>query len=230
MTPPTSLGAGVRSARGAVDDGLIGAPVAAAAFITASGLEHPYPASELNHRPGAGSLLDLGPVCLRALVHLLGPVSRVTGATSGPRAERTADGAPGAEEGFETEPDTQVTGVLEHTDGPLTTLVIRSGSRTAGLPRIEVHGTEGSLSLPGLDGGDGPVALHRADGEWEPLPETALAEDLVDRPHRADQPHRAPDELARHALDVMLTLFDAARDGVWLPVRGDRARPEAVRT
>ena len=212
---PPRVGTGVRSARGAVDDGLIGDPVAATAFITAPDPERPCPASELYDRPGGGPLFGLGPHHLCALVHLLGPVSRVTGAAS--------------------QPDAELTGLLEHAGGALTTLVVGSGSHPARLPRVEVHGTEGSLALPGPDGFDGPVELHRAGGGWQPLPVSgghrgggagpgvpvaALTEDL---------PRRDSDELARHALDIMQTLLDAARDGVWLPVRGDHARPEAVR-
>ncbi|MEV8349294.1 Gfo/Idh/MocA family protein [Streptomyces niveus] len=208
----TVLGTGVRTARRAVDDGLIGVPVAACAFITAPGPERPYPASELYDRPGGGPLFDTGPHHISALVHLLGPVSRVTATAPPPRAG----------ERFEAEADTQVTGLLEHAGGALTTLVMNSGAHEGRLPRIEVHGTEGSLSLPDPDGSDGPVELHRAGGAWEPLPVSRAS-------GGCRSTGRAPGELARHVLDVMLTLLDAARDGVWLPVRGDRARPEAVR-
>lgn len=194
-TGDTVLGTGVRTARSAMDDGLIGAPVAATAFMTAPGRERP-------------PLFDVGPSCLRALVHLLGPVSRVTGAVGG---------VPPAGERFETETDTRLTGLLEHAGGALTTLVMDADGHTAPPPRIEVHGTEGSLSLPDPDGFDGPVELHRAGGAWEPLPASGGSRDAL------------PGELSRHARDVMLTLLDAARDGVWLPVRTDRARPEAVR-
>ncbi|MFE4610501.1 Gfo/Idh/MocA family oxidoreductase [Streptomyces niveus] len=208
----TVLGTGVRTARRAVDEGLIGVPVAACAFITAPGPERPYPASELYDRPGGGPLFDTGPLHISALVHLLGPVSRVTATAPPPRAG----------ERFEAEADTQVTGLLEHAGGALTTLVLNSGVHEGRLPRIEVHGTEGSLSLPDPDSSDGPVELHRAGGAWEPLPVSHAS-------GGCRSTGRAPGELARHVLDVMLTLLDAARDGVWLPVRGDRARPEAVR-
>lgn len=209
----TVLGTGVGTARRAVDDGLIGVPVAASAFITAPGPERPYPASALYDRPGGGPLFDTGPHHISALVHLLGPVGRVTATAPRPRAG----------ERFEAEVDTQVTGLLEHTGGALTTLVMNSGAHQGRQPRIEVHGTEGSLSLPDPGGSDGPVELHRAGGAWEPL--------LVSGgPDNCRSAGRAPGELARHVLDVMLTLLDAARDGVWLPVRGDHARPEAVRT
>ncbi|MEV8290751.1 Gfo/Idh/MocA family protein [Streptomyces niveus] len=208
----TVLGTGVRTARRAVDDGLIGVPVAACAFITAPGPERPCPVSELYDRPGGGPLFDTGPHHISALVHLLGPVSWVAATPSPPRAD----------ERFEAGADNQVTGLLEHEGGALTTLVINSGDREGRLPHIEVHGTEGSLSLPDPDGSDGPVELHRAGGTWEPLPVSRASGGC-----RSDG--RAPGEITRHVLDVMLTLLDAARDGVWLPVRGDRARPEAVR-
>ncbi|WP_330177135.1 Gfo/Idh/MocA family oxidoreductase [Streptomyces sp. NBC_01498] len=235
--PDTVLGTGVQTARRAVDDGLIGTPVAATAFMTTPGHERWHPAPEFYYLPGGGPLLDMGPYYLSTLVHLLGPVGRVTGAASRPRPERVVGGGPRAGERFTSEVDTHVTGLLEHTGGALTTLVMSFDIHAARLPRIEVHGTEGSLSLPDPNGFDGPVDLHRAGGGWEPLPvsggyrnagrgtgladlATALAE---------DRPHRASGELARHVLDVMLTLLDAARDGVWLPVAGDCGRPEAVR-
>ncbi|WP_329031828.1 Gfo/Idh/MocA family oxidoreductase [Streptomyces sp. NBC_01725] len=235
--PDTVLGTGTQSARAAVDDGLIGAPVAATAFMTTPGHERWHPDPEFYYRPGGGPLLDMGPYYLSALVHLLGPVGRVTGAASRPRAERTIGGGPRAGERFDTEVDTHVTGLLEHTGGALTTLVMSFDIHAARLPRIEVHGTEGSLSVPDPNGFDGPVELHRAGGEWERLPVAGgyrdagrgtgladLATALAD-----DRPHRASAELARHVLDTMLTLLDAAREGLWLPVRGGCARPEAVR-
>lgn len=118
----TVLGTGVGTARRAVDDGLIGVPVAASAFITAPGPERPYPASALYDRPGGGPLFDTGPHHISALVHLLGPVGRVTATAPRPRAR----------ERFEAEVDTQVTGLLEHTGGALTTLVMNSGAHQGG--------------------------------------------------------------------------------------------------
>ncbi|MFI6692944.1 Gfo/Idh/MocA family protein [Streptomyces sp. NPDC050433] len=235
--PDTVLGTGVQTARGAVDDGLIGTPVAATAFMTTPGHERWHPDPEFYYRPGGGPLLDMGPYYLSALVHLLGPVGRVTAAASRSRPERTIGSGPRAGERFDTEVETHVTGLLEHAGGALTTLVMSFDIHAARLPRIEVHGTEGSLSVPDPNGFDGPVELHRAGGEWERLPVSGgyrdagrgtgladLATSLTE-----DRPHRASGELARHVLDVMLTLLDAAREGVWLPVRSDCARPEAVR-
>ncbi|MFD7289386.1 Gfo/Idh/MocA family protein [Streptomyces sp. NPDC059863] len=235
--PDTVLGTGVQTARKAVDDGLIGTPVAATAFMTTAGHERWHQDPEFYYRRGGGPLLDMGPYYLSALVHLLGPVITVTGAGSRPRAEREIGSGPRAGERFAVEVDTHVTGVLRHANGALTTLVMSFDIQAARLPRIEVHGTEASLSLPDPNGFDGTVELHRGTGEWEALPVTAgyvgagrgtgladLAMSLA-----GGRPHRASAELARHVLDIMLTLLDSAREGRALPVESCSVRPEPVR-
>ncbi|MFJ1646237.1 Gfo/Idh/MocA family protein [Streptomyces sp. NPDC088258] len=234
--PDTVLGTGVQTARAAVDAGLIGTPVAATAFMTTPGHERWHPDPEFYYRPGGGPLLDMGPYYLSALVHLLGPVVEVSGAASRPRAEREIGSGPRAGERFAVDVDTHVTGVLRHAGGALTTLMMSFDIQAARLPPIEVHGTGGSLSVPDPNRFDGPVELHRPAGGWETLPVSAgypgaargtgladLARALAER-----RPHRASAELARHVLDVMLTLLDAAREGRALPVASACVRPEPV--
>ncbi|WP_407562847.1 Gfo/Idh/MocA family protein [Streptomyces sp. 184] len=233
--PDTVLGTGTQTARKAVDDGLVGSPVAATAFMTTAGHEAWHPDPEFYYRPGGGPLLDMGPYYLSALIHLLGPVTRVTGAASRPRAERTIGSGPRAGQTFPVEVDTHVTGVLEHACGALSTLVMSFDVRAARLPRIEVHGTDASLSLPDPNNFDGAVELNRGDG-WETLPASAgfpgagrgtgladLSEALA-----AGRPHRASAELAAHVLDIMLTLTDAAAQGRALAVSSTCERPAPV--
>ncbi|MEV7867298.1 Gfo/Idh/MocA family oxidoreductase [Streptomyces sp. NPDC088124] len=234
--PDTVLGTGVQTARKAVDDGLIGTPVAATAFMTTAGHERWHPAPEFYYRPGGGPLLDMGPYYLSALVHLLGPVVKVTGAASRPRAEREIGGGPRAGERFGVEVDTHVSGVLQHAGGALTTLLMSFDIQAARLPRIEVYGTGGSLSVPDPNGFDGAVELHGPTGKWETLPVTAGYADagrgtgLADlaRALAENRPHRASAELARHVLDIMLTLLDSAREDKALRVASSCARPEPV--
>lgn len=235
--PDTVLGTGTQTARKAVDDGLIGTPVAATAFMTTAGHEAWHPDPEFYYRPGGGPLLDMGPYYLSALVHLLGPVVRVTGAASRPRTEREIGKGPRAGHRFPVEVDTHVTGILEHAGGALSTLVMSFDIRAARLPRIEVHGTAASLSVPDPNGFDGSVEIHRGDG-WEALPVSAgypdggrgtgLA-DLADA-LAAGRPHRASAELAAHVLDVMLTLMDAADQGAALAVTSTCERPAPVKS
>ncbi|KIF66454.1 oxidoreductase [Streptomyces sp. AcH 505] len=234
--PDTVLGTGVQTARKAVDDGLIGTPVAAMAFMTTPGHEAWHPDPEFYYRPGGGPLLDMGPYYVSALVQLLGPVVKVTGASSRPRAERQIGSGPRAGERFAVEIDTHVTGVLHHAGGQLSTLVMSFDIAKARLPRIEVHGTDASLSVPDPNNFDGAVELFRTGGDWETLPVSAgyagggrgtgLA-DLADALAEG-RPHRASGEVARHVLDVMLTLLDSAKEGRTLDIGSTCARPEPV--
>ncbi|MEV6588722.1 Gfo/Idh/MocA family protein [Streptomyces acidicola] len=235
--PDTVLGTGTQTGRKAVDDGLIGTPVAATAFMTTPGHEAWHPDPEFYYRPGGGPLLDMGPYYISALIHLLGPVAKVTGAASTPRTEREIASGPRAGQRFAVEVDTHVTGILHHTNGALSTLVMSFDIHGSGLPRIEVHGTEGSLSLPDPNTFDGPVRLWpgRADG-WEQLPVSAGHEnagrgiglaDLADA-LATGRPHRASAELAQHVLDVMLTLLDSAHEGRTLTVTTTCERPAPV--
>jgi predicted dehydrogenase len=235
--PDTVLGTGLQTARKAVDDGLIGTPVAATAFMTTPGHEAWHPDPEFYYRPGGGPLLDMGPYYLSALVHLLGPVARVSGAVATPRAEREIGSGPRAGQRFPVEVDTHVTGVLQHADGALSTLVMSFDVHAARLPRIEVHGAAGSLSAPDPNGFAGTVEWFPAGGPWQELPVSAgypgagrgtgLA-DLADA-LAAGRPHLASAELAEHVLDVMLTLLDAAHRGVALDVATRCERPAPVR-
>ncbi|MBY8878704.1 Gfo/Idh/MocA family oxidoreductase [Streptomyces sp. PLK6-54] len=235
--PDTVLGTGTQTARRAVDDGLVGTPLAATAFMTTAGHERWHPDPEFYYRPGGGPLLDMGPYYLSALVHLLGPVTAVTGAASARRAERVIGSGPRAGQRFPVAVDTHVTGILHHAGGALSTLVMSFDVHAARLPRIEVYGTAGSLSVPDPNGFDGQVEWYPADRErWESLPVSAgypgagRGTGLADLAAAiaAGTPHRASAELAAHVLDVMLGLLDAARQGVTLPIDGGCPRPAPV--
>ncbi len=218
--PDTVLGTGVQTARAALAGGRIGTPVAATAFMTGAGHESWHPDPEFYYRPGGGPLYDMGPYYLTALVTMLGPVVKVTGAASRGRTSRTIGSGPRAGTVFTTEVDTHVTGVLEHASGALTTVVFSFEVAAARLPRIEVYGTTGTLSVPDPNNFDGVVELGTRDG-WTALPVGAgypgagrgigvadLAAAVA-----TDRPHRASAELAYHVLDIMESLSGAATAG-----------------
>jgi predicted dehydrogenase len=235
--PDTVLGTGIQTARKAVDDGLIGTPVAATAFMLTPGHERWHPDPEFYYRPGGGPLLDMGPYYLTALVHLLGPVRRVVGLSSRPRDTRTIGSGPRAGTTFDVEVDTHITGVLEHHSGALTTIVMSFDVWAGRLPRIEVYGSEGSLSAPDPNGFAGDVELWRpADKEWTTLPVSAGYADasrgygLADmaRALSAGQPHRASAEVAAHVLDVMESLLAAGQSGSSVDIKSTCDRPTLV--
>jgi predicted dehydrogenase len=235
--PDTVLGTGVQTARAVLDAGEIGAPVAATAFMVTPGHERWHPDPDFYYQPGGGPLLDMGPYYLTALVTLLGPVRRVVGMSSTPRSTRVIGSGPRAGTEIKVNVATHVTGVLEHANGALSTLVMSFEVWAGQLPRIEVYGTSGSLSVPDPNGFNGPVHIFRAgDSEWSPVAEAGGYRDASRGYGVADlasalsagTPHRADGQLAYHVLDVMESLFTAASSGRAADVASTCERPAAV--
>ncbi|MBB4910137.1 Gfo/Idh/MocA family protein [Actinophytocola algeriensis] len=234
--PDTVLGTGTQTARRCLDEGAIGTPVAATAFMVTPGHERWHPDPEFYYRPGGGPLLDMGPYYLTALVTLLGPVRRVTGFASAPRASRVIGSGPRAGTEFPVEVATHVAGVLEHENGAITTLMMSFDVWAADLPRIEVYGTDGSLSVPDPNGFDGEVRRYEPGKEWQPVPASAGYRDAGRGTGVADlaaalatgTEHRASGAVAYHVLDVMESLLAAAELGQARDVASTCPRPAAV--
>ena len=77
--PDTVLGAGIQTCRKVIDEGRIGEPIAATAFMVNHGHESWHPSPEFFYKQGGGPMFDMGPYYLSALINLMGPVRRVTG-------------------------------------------------------------------------------------------------------------------------------------------------------
>jgi predicted dehydrogenase len=71
--PDTFLGGGIQTCRKLIDDGWIGEPIAATAFMTCHGHESWHPDPAFYYMVGGGPMLDMGPYYLTALVNLVGP-------------------------------------------------------------------------------------------------------------------------------------------------------------
>ncbi|MFZ3566158.1 Gfo/Idh/MocA family protein [Streptomyces sp. BH097] len=234
--PDTVLGTGIQTARKAIDDGLIGRPVAATATMVTPGHERWHPDPDFYYAPGGGPLLDMGPYYVTALVTLLGPVASVIGAASHTRPEREIGSGPRAGERVPVSVDTHVTGVLVHESGALSTLVVSFDAVATHSANIEVHGPRGSLAVPDPNHFDGDTRVFRLGADtWETLPVSAgyvgsgrgygIA-DLAAAPP-AHEP-RASGTLAYHVLDIMESLLASAAGGTSVPVSSRAARPAAV--
>lgn len=235
--PDTVLGTGIQTARKAVDDGLIGRPVAATAFMVTPGHERWHPDPEFYYQPGGGPLLDMGPYYLTALVHLLGPIKRVVGLSSRPRDARVIGSGPKQGREFPVEIDTHIAGVIEHVSGALTTIMMSFDIWAGRLPRIEVYGSEGSLSAPDPNGFHGDVELWKPESkEWSTLPPAAGYVDAsrgyglgdMARALELGRPHRASGEIAAHVLDVMQSLLSAGESGNSVEVTSTCERPDPI--
>ncbi|MFI7125787.1 Gfo/Idh/MocA family protein [Nonomuraea sp. NPDC050153] len=233
--PDTVLGTGTQTARKAIDDGLIGRPIAATATMTTPGHERWHPNPDFYYVPGGGPLLDMGPYYITSLVTLLGPVASVIGAASRTRAKRTIGSGPRQGEEIPVTVDTHVTGVLVHASGALSTLVMSFDGTATKAPNIEVHGEAGSLVVPDPNRFDGQVLISTGKDGWIDLPESAgYAEagrgvglaDFAATP--AGEEPRAGGALAFHVLDVMESLLAAARSGTSVAITSTCERPLPV--
>ncbi|WP_291415799.1 hypothetical protein [Actinophytocola sp.] len=179
----------------------------------------------------------MGPYYLTALVTLLGPVHRVAGMAATPRATRTVGSGPLQGTEFPVQVPTHVSGTLEHAGGAVSTLVMSFDVWAAQLPRIEVYGTDGSLSVPDPNGFGGQVRLsHRDSPEWTDVPASAGYRDAGRGCGIADlaaaiaggTAHRASGELALHVLDVMESLLRSAETGRAEKVESTCPRPDPM--
>jgi predicted dehydrogenase len=234
--PDTVLGTGIQTARKAIDDGLIGAPISATATMVTPGHERWHPNPDFYYQPGGGPLLDMGPYYVSALVTLLGPVVSVVGAASHTRSERTIGSGPRAGETVPVAVDSHVTGVLVHASGALSTLLMSFDAVQSKSPNIEIHGERGSLAVPDPNHFDGDVQVFALGADdWQTLPVSAGYVDsgrgfgIADLAATApgSEP-RAGGQLAYHVLEVMESMLASARTGSAVQINSTTDRPEPV--
>ncbi len=236
--PDTFLGSGIQTCLRLLEQGDLGEPLAASAFMFGRGPENWHPNPAFFYQPGGGPMLDMGPYYLTTLVCLLGPVRRVTGMSRILYAERTADRGPRAGETFKVSTPTFVAGLLEFVSGAQATLVTSLGIWGADLPNMQVYGTKGILGVPDPNYFGGPVKLRSNVDEsaWHEVP---LLYSHTDGPGnfrglgvvemalaigRSEEP-RASGELAYHVLDVMQSIQESSTTGRHVTVQSTCMRP-----
>ena len=236
--PDTFLGGGLQTCRALLDDGAIGAPVAATAFMLNHGHEHWHPAPDFYYRRGGGPLFDMGPYYLTALVALLGPVRRVTGSARITFPERTIGSEPRVGERIAVETPTHLAAVLDFASGAIGTLVTSFDVWASETPKLEIYGSAGSLALPDPNTFGGPVRVRRAG-------ETRWSRVAITRPYTRNsrglgiadtadamlqgRPHRANGDLAFHVLEVMHAVETASREDRHIAIASTCERPEPLR-
>jgi predicted dehydrogenase len=232
--PDTFLGGGAQTCRKLIDEGAIGSPVAAVAFMLNHGHESWHPDPGFYYQVGGGPMFDMGPYYLTALVNLIGPVRRATGSARVSFPERTITSQPRAGQKIPVEVPTHVAGVLDFASGAVGTIITSFDVWAHSLPRIEIYGSEGSLGVPDPNTFGGPVRLRRHDeAEWRevalthPYTENFRSLGLADMAYalRSGRPHRASGELAYHALDVMHAVHDASASGRHIDLASSCERP-----
>lgn len=164
--PDTFMGAGIHTARKIIEDGLIGDIIGATAFFSCPGHERWHPDPAFYYKKGGGPMFDMGPYYMTALVNLLGPVKSVSGMSSCLREKRTVTSKAKYGELIDVEVATHVNGLLKFHSGAIGNVMMSFDVYGSTLPRIEIYGTKGSLSVPDPNtfGGDGanPVMIKQS--------------------------------------------------------------------
>jgi predicted dehydrogenase len=248
--PDSFLSAGIQTCKHLIDAGAIGTPVAAVAFMMNHGPEaqaiaapRAVPPSRQSvttkptghyFTPGIGPMFDMGPYYLTALAFLIGPFRRVTGSARITWPER-----PLGNPEFRVMTPSHIAGVMDHESGAVSTIITTTDVWPTDLPKIEIYGEAGSLSVPDPNFYGGPVRIRKpGEREWTDVPLTHGYEqnsrgvgvaDMA-KSARLGRPHRASGELAYHVLDVMEGIHAASRDGRHVAITSQFPTPRPLPT
>lgn len=158
--PDTFLGAGIQTCIKLIKDGWIGDIIGANAFMTCHGHESWHADPEFYYKPGAGPMLDMGPYYLTALTKLIGSVVRVGALTTKAFEQRKITSAPKYGQTIDVEVMTHDVALLEFENGATGQITTSFDVWKAELPRIEIYGSKGTLSVPDPNTFGGPIKLY----------------------------------------------------------------------
>lgn len=165
--PDTYLGAGIQTCRKLIDDGAIGEPIGAAAFMICHGHETWHPDPEFYYKRGGGPMMDMGPYYVTAMINLLGGVKGVTGVTKKCFDKRIITSQPHYGETIDVDVDTYLTGTMHFESGAIgtifTTFDVYYSPRNQA--RFEIYGTKGTLLVPDPNTFGGPICLFRPEDQ-----------------------------------------------------------------
>jgi predicted dehydrogenase len=232
--PDTFLGGGIQTCRQLIDSGAIGVPVAAAAFMQGHGPEAWHPDPDFFYKAGAGPMFDVGVYYITALVSLLGPIAAVSAMSRISFPERVIGSGINAGNKISVETPTHITGSMEFTSGLVSTMTASFDVWHSQVPRVEIYGSEGTLSVPDPNTFGGPVKLRLAkEKEWQEVPITrpyttnSRGIGLADMIYAIDEnrEHRASGDLALHTLEAMHAFLTSSKNRQYCEMESTVTRP-----
>lgn len=249
--PATFMGSGMQTSRKLIDEGWIGAPVAAFASFACRGYEHWHPAVDAFYSPGAGPMLDIGPYLVTNMVNFFGPAKNViASATKSSETRPRPNVHQGQTADILIETPTHITGVIEFESGVAATLVVSWDIWNHNLPHFEIYGLAGSLAAPNPDHFSGQPILRRGEfrdleldmtppggGDWAPMPishrdDAYRAIGLAEFGYaiRNELQPRTGGEFAYHVLEILLAFEKSAMLGERVIIDSSCERPRPLPT
>lgn len=221
--PDTFLGAGIQTARYAVDCGLIGDVTSCVATLQrdAGLLAERFPYTT---KAGGGIGIDVGIYYATALLSILGPATAVCGMADTYRPTRrhffTSRGLLG--ESYTIASETLLAATVRFAAGAVGSLHFNAASIRCERPSVVLYGTQGILYLPDPNGFGGDVKVL-AKGQSEPyvLPHTHAYDgndrglgvaDMAWALRRGRTP-RAHKEMAYHAQELLCGAIASGQSG-----------------
>ncbi|MHB1109696.1 MAG: Gfo/Idh/MocA family protein [Devosia sp.] len=249
--PDTFLGGAHQQVRHLIDSGKLGRIASGTTHVMSRGMEHWHPNPDFFFQVGAGPVLDVGPYYVTDLIHLIGPVKRVTAFTGMANPERvvTTPGSPFEGTKIKVGTPTTIHGVLEFHNGAIVTIGASWDVFSHGHHNIELYGTEGSAYVPDPNFFGGDVIIANKDGIKETVEPwnhpfgknnqtdnsgnqraNYRAAGLADMMQAIEtgRPARCGLDVALHAVDVMTSLLKAGEMGQVLTLTTTCERPAAL--
>jgi predicted dehydrogenase len=180
----------------------------------------------------------MGPYYLTALVYLMGrPVRRVCASGAITFPTRTIGSGEKKGKIIDVEIPTHLCAVLEFEGAAVATVTMSFDVWGSEIPRIEIYGSEGSLSAPDPNGFGGPVRILKG-GEpgWTdqelvaPYENNRRGVGLLEmaRAIRENRPHRANGEVALHVLEIMEAAHRSMKEGRHIELETRPVVPSAL--
>ena len=224
--PDTFMGAGISACRNLIQNGRIGRPIGATAFMTCPGHESWHPDPEFYYKKGGGPMLDMGPYYVTALVSMLGSVKEVVGMTRRSFETRTITSRPHNGKVIEVETPTNIMGLLSFENGAIATIIQSFDVEVAHLPIIEIYGENGTLGVPDPNTFGGPVTLYRGKSKEdikisEKYSENSRGLGLYDMVCgiKDDYIHAANEKLTLHVLEIMTSIEKSGETGKFIEIK-----------
>jgi predicted dehydrogenase len=250
--PDTFLGGAHQQVRDLIDSKKLGKITHGTTHVMGRGMEHWHPNPDFFFQVGAGPVLDVGPYYVTDLIHLIGPVKRVTAFTNSARTHRvvTTPGVAMTGKKIKVGTPTTVHGVLEFHSGAIITLGASWDTFSHGHNNIELYGTEGSVYVPDpnffggdifvtdqsgtkqkLESWDHPFGKNNykfPDGIERANYRTVGLADMMQAVEKG-RAARCGLDVALHAVDVMSSLLKAGETGKVITLSTTCERPKALK-
>jgi predicted dehydrogenase len=248
--PDTFLGGAHQQARDIIDSGKLGKIMSGTTHVMSRGMEHWHPNPDFFFQVGAGPILDVGPYYVTDLIHLIGPVKRVSAFTNMARTEREVT-APGPYQGTKVKVGTPTTihGVMEFHSGAIITIGASWDVASHGHHNIELYGTDGTIYVPDPNFFGGDLVTTDIEGTKTPVQPWDHPFGVINQDQDKPNPRanyrtagladmmaaieggytaRCGLDVALHAVDVMTSLLKAGESGQVLTLSTTCERPLAL--